>query len=224
MQNTLKRTTTTSLLVEGLGVGGGGSNVGVAGGLVGSGGELELVGGLQVGVAGGAVGAGVVLKVEQKSEHCCCTQDQKGFVRLDPLLHGSQAKKLSLCYFCHAEFFSLLFFFSRPLKPLARRAASPLPHSPPPPLSPLITPCASLTPLPAQQVSKPKKKKKNVSSFFALQFSLLLSSSTPLSSALSLHIACVSQHSVSLTDASCLSDVFAAEKGKNRSLLLVLAF
>ena len=51
-----------NLLVEGLGVGGGGRNVGVTGGLVGAGGELELVGGLQVGVAGGAVGGGVILQ------------------------------------------------------------------------------------------------------------------------------------------------------------------
>ena len=37
------------LLVEGLGVGGGGRNVGVAGSLVRAGGELELVGSLEVG-------------------------------------------------------------------------------------------------------------------------------------------------------------------------------
>ena len=59
----------TNLLVEGLGVGGGASDVGVTGGLVGAGGELELVGGLEVGVAGGAVGGGVVLAVEEKGEH-----------------------------------------------------------------------------------------------------------------------------------------------------------
>ena len=35
-----------NLLVEGLGVGGGGRDVGVTGSLVGAGGELELVGGL----------------------------------------------------------------------------------------------------------------------------------------------------------------------------------
>ena len=57
------------LLVEGLGVGGGGRDVGVTGSLVGAGGELELVGGLEVGVAGGAVGGGVVLKIEEKGEH-----------------------------------------------------------------------------------------------------------------------------------------------------------
>ena len=58
-----------NLLVEGLGVGGGGRNVGVTGSLVGAGGELELVGRLQVGIAGGAVGGGVVLEVEEKGEH-----------------------------------------------------------------------------------------------------------------------------------------------------------
>jgi len=58
------------LLVEGLGVGGGGRDVGVTGSLVGAGGELELVGRLQVGIAGGAVGGGVVLEVEEKGEHC----------------------------------------------------------------------------------------------------------------------------------------------------------
>ena len=58
-----------NLLVEGLGVGGGGRDVGVTGGLVGAGGELELVGRLQVGVAGRAVGGGVVLEVEEKGEH-----------------------------------------------------------------------------------------------------------------------------------------------------------
>ena len=44
-----------NLLVEGLGVGGGGRDVGVTGSLVGAGGELELVGGPEVGVAGLAV-------------------------------------------------------------------------------------------------------------------------------------------------------------------------
>ncbi len=57
------------LLVEGLGVGGGGRDVGVTGSLVGAGGELELVGRLQAGIAGGAVGGGVVLEVDEKSEH-----------------------------------------------------------------------------------------------------------------------------------------------------------
>jgi hypothetical protein len=51
-----------NLLVEGLGVGGGGRDVGVTGSLVGAGGELDLVGGLEVGVAGLAVGTGVVEK------------------------------------------------------------------------------------------------------------------------------------------------------------------
>mmetsp|Transcript_41680 Transcript_41680/g.87038 ORF Transcript_41680/g.87038 Transcript_41680/m.87038 type:complete len:105 (-) Transcript_41680:93-407(-) len=59
------------LLVEGLGVGGGGRNVGIAGSLVRAGGELELVGRLQVGIAGGAVGGGVILEVEKESEHFC---------------------------------------------------------------------------------------------------------------------------------------------------------
>lgn len=63
-----------NLLVEGLGVGGGGRDVGVTGGLVGAGGELELVGGLEVGVAGGAVGGGVVLEVEEKGEHLSCAE------------------------------------------------------------------------------------------------------------------------------------------------------
>ena len=62
---------TTSLLVEGLGVGGGGRNVGVTGSLVRASGELELVGGLEVGIAGGAVGGGVILEVEKESEHFC---------------------------------------------------------------------------------------------------------------------------------------------------------
>ena len=43
------------LLVKGLGVGGGGGNVGVAGGLVGASGLLEGLGGSQVGVTGGGV-------------------------------------------------------------------------------------------------------------------------------------------------------------------------
>jgi hypothetical protein len=58
-----------SLLVEGLGVGGGGRNVGIASSLVRASGELELVGGLEVGIAGGAVGGGVILEVEKESEH-----------------------------------------------------------------------------------------------------------------------------------------------------------
>ena len=60
---------TTSLLVQGLGVGGSAGNVGVTGSLVRAGGELELVGGLEVGIAGGAVGGGVVTEIEEESEH-----------------------------------------------------------------------------------------------------------------------------------------------------------
>ena len=60
------------LLVEGLGVRGGGRDVGVTGSLVRASGELELVGGLQVGIAGLAVGAGVVLEVEKDLEHYVC--------------------------------------------------------------------------------------------------------------------------------------------------------
>jgi hypothetical protein len=59
----------SNLLVEGLGVGGGGRNVGIAGSLVGAGGELELVGSLEVGVTGLAVGSGVVLEVEKLGDH-----------------------------------------------------------------------------------------------------------------------------------------------------------
>ena len=44
---------------EELGVGGGARDVGVTGGLVRAGGELELVSRLQVGIAGGAVGGEV---------------------------------------------------------------------------------------------------------------------------------------------------------------------
>ncbi len=62
------------LLVQGLGVGGGGRNVGVTGSLVRASGELELVGGLEVSIAGGAVGGGVILKIEQKGEHCALPQ------------------------------------------------------------------------------------------------------------------------------------------------------
>merc|ERR1712022_34205 len=60
-----------NLLVEGLGVGGGGRDVGVTGSLVRAGGELELVGGLEVGVTGLTVGTGVVLEVEKDLEHFC---------------------------------------------------------------------------------------------------------------------------------------------------------
>ena len=58
------------LLVQGLGVGGGGRDVRVTGSLVGAGGELELVGRLQVGITGRPVGGGVILKVEKEGEHC----------------------------------------------------------------------------------------------------------------------------------------------------------
>jgi len=68
-----------NLLVEGLGVGGGGRDVGVTGSLVGASGELELVGGLEVGVAGGAVGGGVVLEVEEKGELLCRPQYVRRF-------------------------------------------------------------------------------------------------------------------------------------------------
>ena len=69
------------LLVEGLGVGGGGRNVGVTGSLVRASGELELVGGLEVGIAGGAVGGGVILEIEKESEHFCTNSN------LDPSIH-----------------------------------------------------------------------------------------------------------------------------------------
>ena len=65
------------LLVEGLGVGGGGRNVGIAGSLVRAGGELELVGSLEVGVAGLAVGAGVILEVEKLADHLKAENYQK---------------------------------------------------------------------------------------------------------------------------------------------------
>jgi hypothetical protein len=61
-QSRRRRCERTNLLVERLGVGGGGRDIGVTGSLVGASGELELVGGLQVGVAGCAVGGGVVLQ------------------------------------------------------------------------------------------------------------------------------------------------------------------
>ena len=66
---------TTRLLVERLGVGGGGSDVSVTGGLVRAGGELESSGSLEVGVAGGGVRGGVVpLEVEfsELGEHLSC--------------------------------------------------------------------------------------------------------------------------------------------------------
>ena len=47
-----------TLLVEGLGVCAGGRNTGVTGSLLGSSGELELVGSLEVGIVGSAEGGG----------------------------------------------------------------------------------------------------------------------------------------------------------------------
>ena len=67
-----------NLLVEGLGVGGGGRDVGVTGSLVRASGELELVGGLEVGIAGGAVGGGVILEIEKESEHFCSQKRMSG--------------------------------------------------------------------------------------------------------------------------------------------------
>ena len=49
----------SNLLVQGLGVGGGGRDVGVTGGLVGASGLLEVLGGQQVGVTSGGVLGGV---------------------------------------------------------------------------------------------------------------------------------------------------------------------
>jgi hypothetical protein len=65
----------TCLLVERLGVGGGGGDVSVTGSLVGAGGELEVLGSSEVGVAGRLVGSSVVSgKIEfsfEASKHCC---------------------------------------------------------------------------------------------------------------------------------------------------------
>ena len=72
--------TCTSLLVERLGVGGGGSDVGIAGSLVGAGLLLEGLGGSKVGATGGLVGLLVVTSGldevgdgggGESSEHCC---------------------------------------------------------------------------------------------------------------------------------------------------------
>ena len=79
----------TSLLVERLGVGGGGRNVRVTGSLVRASGELELIGGLEVGIAGGAVGGGVILEVEKESEHFCENAMSK---RFQTILHSKQHK------------------------------------------------------------------------------------------------------------------------------------
>jgi hypothetical protein len=61
----------TSLLVQGLGVGGGGGDVSVTGGLVGAGGLLQSGGILEVGATSGVVGLGVAGdEVEsEKGEH-----------------------------------------------------------------------------------------------------------------------------------------------------------
>jgi hypothetical protein len=63
------------LLVERLGVGGGGRDVGVTGGLVGAGGLLESLGSVQVSSTGLGVRVGVLLDVVvdyigEKGEHC----------------------------------------------------------------------------------------------------------------------------------------------------------
>ena len=62
------------LLVERLGVGGGGGDVGVTSGLVGAGGLLEGLGGSQVSITGGGVLGGVVGEVSvhgrEDGEHC----------------------------------------------------------------------------------------------------------------------------------------------------------
>merc|ERR1719502_396789 len=67
--STHSATISLNLLVQGLGVGGGGRDVGVTGSLVRAGGELELVGSLQVGITGTLVGVVVLLKIEQQREH-----------------------------------------------------------------------------------------------------------------------------------------------------------
>ena len=54
---------TVHLLVERLGVGGGGSDVGITGGLVGAGGLLQGLGSLEVGVTGRGVGGSVAVHV-----------------------------------------------------------------------------------------------------------------------------------------------------------------
>ena len=64
----------TRLLVKRLGVGGGGSDVSITGGLVGTSGLLELLGVIKVGGTSGVVGGGVVRhEVEgggKMGEHC----------------------------------------------------------------------------------------------------------------------------------------------------------
>ena len=62
---------TQSKLVEGLRVGGGGCDAGIAGNPVQAGGELELVGSLEVGAMVLAVDTGVVPEVKKDPEHFC---------------------------------------------------------------------------------------------------------------------------------------------------------
>jgi hypothetical protein len=83
------------LLVEGLGVGGGGRNVGIAGSLVRAGGELELVGSLEVGVAGLAVGAGVVLEqtISKRYQYWLSAK------------HGLSAKDTNVGVNCDVEYY-----------------------------------------------------------------------------------------------------------------------
>jgi len=65
---------TVHLLVERLGVGGGGSDVGITGGLVGAGGLLQSLGSREVGVTGGGVGGSVAVHVGvdggKSGKHC----------------------------------------------------------------------------------------------------------------------------------------------------------
>lgn len=72
LQTALQR---SNLLVERLGVGGGGRDVGITGGLVGAGGLLQLPGAMQVGVTGNPVSCRVlvqvVVHVGESGKHCC---------------------------------------------------------------------------------------------------------------------------------------------------------
>ena len=66
------RQTKEELLVEGLGEGGGGSDVGIAGSLVGAGGLLQSLSVSEVSSAVGLVGGGVVgleIDIEESGEH-----------------------------------------------------------------------------------------------------------------------------------------------------------
>jgi len=72
-----------TLLVEGLGVGGGGGHVGVAGRFVGAGGELQLIDCLEGGVAGRTVGGGIILEIEKKGEHGAGTRKVVGSIPHD---------------------------------------------------------------------------------------------------------------------------------------------